>query len=220
MLIGIALVIVFVFQTFVGRVYQIPSESMQETLNGCPGCVGDRIFVDKISYLFSDPEPGDVLVFEGPDSWSENYVSIRSDNPVIRGLQEVGSFIGIVPPDQNDLVKRVIAVGGQEVGGCSPDGDLLVDGEPLAEPYLAHDPTIPQNPANCDFGPVRVPEGNLWMMGDNRSNSADSRVYIGDEHQGSVPEDNVIGKVQAVILPFDRIGLVDDPDIQSVAPTP
>ena len=216
LLIGIALVIVFVFQTFVGRVYQIPSESMQATLHGCPGCVGDRIFVDKISYRFTDPDPGDVVVYEGPDSWNENYVSIRSDNSVLRGLQEVGSFIGIVPPDQNDLVKRIIAVGGQEVGGCSPEGDLLVDGEPLDEPYLEHDPTIPLNPGtNCEFGPVQVPEDHVWVMGDNRNNSADSRVYIGDEFQGTVPKENIIGKVQAVILPFSRISSIDDPDIQA-----
>ena len=73
MLLVMALVLVFVFQTFVGRVYLIPSESMEPTLHGCAGCVGDRIFVDKITYDFSDPEPGDVVVFKGPDSWKAGY---------------------------------------------------------------------------------------------------------------------------------------------------
>lgn len=213
MLVVIALVLVFVFQTFVGRVYQIPSESMEPTLHGCAGCTGDRIFVDKISYRFGEPEPGDVVVFEGPDSWNQAYQSIRSDNPVIRTLQNIGGVIGIVPPDQNDMVKRVIAVGGQTVGGCSSDGRLMVDGQPLDEPYLNADPTIDRNPLNCAFGPVTVPEGNYWVMGDNRNNSADSRFHMGDEFQGTVPGENIIGKVQAIILPFGRIGSVESPDI-------
>lgn len=213
MLIVIALALVFVFQTFVGRVYRIPSESMQPTLYGCAGCTGDRIFVDKITYDFGEPEQGDVVVFKGPDSWNSGYRSIRSDNPVIRTLENAGAVIGVVPPDQNDLVKRVIAVGGQTVGGCSPEGHLLVDGKPLTEPYLHEDPAINRNPLNCAFGPVTVPEGNVWVMGDNRNNSADSRFHMGDEYQGTVPVDNVIGKVRAIILPLNRIGGVDSPDI-------
>lgn len=213
MLIVIALVLVFVFQTFVGRVYRIPSESMQPTLQGCPGCTGDRIFVDKITYRLGEPQQGDVVVFKGPDSWNLGYRSIRSENPVLHALEDIGGVIGIVPPDQNDLVKRVIAVGGQTVGGCSPEGHLLVDGQPLTEPYLHEDPTINRNPLNCAFGPVTVPEGNVWVMGDNRNNSADSRFHMGDEFQGTVPEENIIGKVRAVILPLKRIGGVDSPHI-------
>ena len=213
----IALVLVFVFQTFVGRVYQIPSESMEPTLHGCVGCTGDRIFVDKISYRLGDPKPGDVVVFKGPDSWNEDYESIRSDNPALRTLENVGGVIGIVPPDENDLVKRIIAVGGQTVGGCSPEGALLVDGEPLDEPldepYLREDPAVVRSPLNCAFGPITVPEGNYWVMGDNRNNSKDSRFHMGDEFQGTVPGENIIGKVQAIILPLGRIGSVSSPDI-------
>lgn len=93
---------------------------MEPTLHGCPGgCTGDRIVVEKLSYRFQEPRPGDVIVFKGgPDSWSTGYVSTRSDNVVIRGIQEVGSLVGLVPPDENDLVKRVIAVGGQTVECC------------------------------------------------------------------------------------------------------
>jgi len=214
-LIVIALALVFLFQTFVGRVYQIPSESMEPTLHGCAGCTGDRIFVDKISYRFGDPRPGDVVVFKGPDSWNEGYQSIRSDNPAIRTLQNIGGVIGVVPPDQNDMVKRIVAVGGQTVGGCSPDGALLVDGEPLSEPYLAGGASAGANPLNCAFGPVTVPEGNYWVMGDNRSNSADSRFHMGDEFQGTVPRENIIGKVQAIILPLGRIQMVDSPDVHA-----
>src|SRR5699024_8731456 len=176
---------------------------------------GDRIFVDKISYRLGEPEQGDVVVFEGPDSWNEGYQSIRSDNPVLRTLQNIGGVIGVLPPDQNDLVKRVIAVGGQTVGGCSPEGDLLVDGEPLDEPYLNEPPDPSRDALNCAFGPVTVPEDSYWVMGDNRNNSADSRFHMGDEHQGTVPGANIIGKVQAIILPLDRIGSVSSADIMA-----
>ena len=133
-LIVVALLLSFLLQTFIARVYLIPSESMEPTLHGCPGCTGDRIVVEKISYRFGDPKPGDVVVFRGPESWSEGYSSTRSDNVVVRGLQEVGSLVGVVPPDENDLVKRVIATGGQTVECCDDQGRVLVDGKPLDEP--------------------------------------------------------------------------------------
>lgn len=103
--------------------FLIPSESMEPTLHGCAGCTGDRIVVEKIGYRFGDPEPGDVVVFKGPDSWNTKYVSNRSDNVVVRGIQEVGSWVGLVPPDENDLVKRVIATGGQTVECCDDQAE-------------------------------------------------------------------------------------------------
>ncbi|MDK8759545.1 signal peptidase I [Corynebacterium sp. MSK151] len=220
-IIVIALLISAGVQSFIGRVYVIPSESMQPTLNGCVGCTGDRIWVDKVSYQFSDPKPGDVVVFNGPESWNSNYVSQRSSNPVANSLQTVGSWIGLVAPDENALVKRVIATGGQTVQ-CRPgDPGIMVDGKMTDQDFIktpADKPVVDNlGSEQCGgpyFGPVTVPEGNLWVMGDNRTNSADSRYHMGDELQGTVPLDNVVGKVQAIILPFNRIGGVDDPDIQ------
>ncbi|WP_072687551.1 signal peptidase I [Rhodococcus marinonascens] len=221
-LILVALVLSFVLQTFIARVYLIPSESMEPTLHGCEGCTGDRIVVEKIGYHFGDPQPGDVIVFRGPDSWSQNFESIRSSNTVIRGAQELGSLVGLVPPDENDLVKRVIATGGQTVECCDDQGRILVDGQPLDEPYVVMDfPFVPGS-QTCDtalksarcFGPVTVPGGNLWMMGDNRSNSADSRYHVGDELQGTIPIDNVIGKAVFIVLPPTRMGTISSPDIQ------
>ena len=84
--------------TFVARPYLIPSESMEPTLHGCPGCTGDRIMVDKVTYRFSSPEPGDVIVFKGPPNWNITYKSIRSDNPAVRLVQNALSFVGFVPP--------------------------------------------------------------------------------------------------------------------------
>lgn len=215
MLILIALLISFLVQTFLGRVYRIPSESMEPTLIGCAGCEGDRIIVDKVTYHFTDPRPGDVVVFKGPESWNAGYQSIRSDNPAIKTLQDFGSIVGLVPPDENNLVKRIIAVGGQTVGGCSPEGDLLVDGKPLVEPYLNDPEQSRRNPVNCQFGPVTVPEGNVWVMGDNRSNSADSRFHMNDEFQGTVPEELIVGKVRMVLMPLGRFGTVDSPDLDA-----
>ncbi|MFD1814318.1 signal peptidase I [Rhodococcus gannanensis] len=222
-LIVVALLLSFVLQTFIARVYLIPSESMEPTLHGCPGCTGDRILVEKIGYHFGDPEPGDVVVFKGPDSWNTEFVSTRSSNVVVRGIQEVGSLVGLVPPDENDLVKRVIATGGQTVECCDDQGRVLVDGKPLDEPYVVTDFPFVPGTQTCDtpvrsgrcFGPYTVPEGNLWVMGDNRSNSADSRYHVGDELGGTVPVDNVIGKAVLIVLPPSRWGTIDSPNPQT-----
>ncbi|WP_029111327.1 signal peptidase I [Mycobacterium sp. URHD0025] len=224
---AIALVLYYVTLTFIARPYLIPSESMEPTLHGCAGCVGDRIMVDKVTYRFSKPEPGDVVVFKGPPSWNVGYKSIRSDNTAIRWVQNALSFVGFVPPDENDLVKRVIAVGGQTVQ-CRADSGLTVDGKRLNEPYL--DPaTMMADPGiypclGPEFGPVTVPQDRLWVLGDNRTHSADSRFHCtnltedtrpdarervlctGDPMAGTVPVENVIGKARFIAWPPSRWG--------------
>lgn len=225
-LVTIAVVLYYVVLTFIARPYLIPSESMEPTLHGCHGCVGDRIMVDKVTYRFGDPRPGDVIVFKGPPSWNVGYKSIRSDNAALRWVQNALSVVGFVPPDENDLVKRIIAVGGQTVA-CRADTGLTVDGKPLEEPYLDSE-TMNADPAvypclGSEFGPVAVPEGRLWVMGDNRTHSADSRAHCtstpadaprglictGDPTNGTVPVDNVIGKARFIAWPPSRWGGVD-----------
>jgi len=179
-LVGTAVLLYYVMLTFIARPYLIPSESMEPTLHGCKGCVGDRIMVDKVTYRFDEPEPGDVIVFKGPPNWNVGYKSIRSDNTALRWVQNALSFIGFVPPDENDLVKRVVATGGQTVQ-CRADTGLTVDGRKLTEPYLdpatmMADPVVYPCLGN-EFGPVKVPDGRLWVMGDNRGNSQDSRYF-------------------------------------------
>jgi signal peptidase I len=220
----IAVALYYVMLTWVARPYLIPSESMEPTLHGCSGCVGDRIMVDKLTYQwFGSPHPGDVIVFKGPPSWNYGYKSIRSPNLALRWVQNALSFIGFVPPDENDLVKRVIAVGGQTVQ-CRADTGLTVNGKPLKEPYL-NPATMMADPAvypclGSEFGPVNVPPGRLWVMGDNRTHSADSRAHCtsipadalkgilctGDPTSGTVPVSNVIGKARFIVWPPSRWG--------------
>lgn len=218
--VALTLLFIFIIQTFIGRMYVIPSASMEPTLHGLNGS-GDRVAVEKVSYYFTDPKPGDVVVFKGTDAWNTDYVSNRSDNALVAGLQTVGSWVGLVPPDENDLVKRIVATGGQTVSCQEGDPAVMVDGAPIDQSYTLSPPQYPVNPETgsqaCGgnyFGPVTVPEGHFFMMGDNRTNSLDSRAHMGDELQGTIPEENLRGKVAAVVFPLSRVGGVSSPDIQ------
>ncbi len=224
-LIVVALALSFVIQNFVARVYVIPSQSMEPTLHGCVDCTNDRVLVDKITYRFHEPRQGDVIVFRGPESWDNDFTSNRSSNVVVRGLQQFGSLVGLAPPDERDFIKRVIATGGQTVECCDAEGRVLVDGKPLTEPYVVNDfefvpgvldCTTPVQSARC-FEPVTVPEGNLWVMGDNRSDSADSRYHVADDARGTVPVDNVLGKAWLIVSPLSRWQVIDSPTITSTA---
>jgi len=211
-LVVVALVLTFLIQTFIAKVYVIPSGSMETTLHGCTGCQNDRVLVDKMTYRFSDPEPGDVVVFRGPDGWTSEFTADPPSNVVVRALQGLGSLIGLAPPDEKDFIKRVIAVGGQTVQCCDSRNRVLVDGKPLDEPYIYFLPEA--GTARQDaFGPITVPAGTLWMMGDSRNNSADSRV----PGHGPVPISNVIGHARFIVLPFARIGSIPSPNPQTVA---
>jgi signal peptidase I len=213
MLIVVALLLTFLIQTFLARVYEIPSGSMETTLHGCTGCTNDRVLVDKLSYRFGDPSPGDVIVFRGPTSWEDGeQLAKPSNNVLVRGLQTVGSLVGLAPPDEKDLIKRVIAVGGQTVVCCDSQNRVTVDGKPLNEPYIYYLPEAGP-PVQSEFGPVKVPDGQLWVMGDSRNNSADSRV----PGHGPIPVANVIGKARFVVLPLPRIKSIDDTNPQRVA---
>jgi signal peptidase I len=214
-LIGIALVLTFLIQTFVARVYVIPSGSMEQTLHGCPGCTGDRILVDKLTFDFTDPKPGDVVVFKGPPGWSESEFNVQeSKNVVVRWLRQFGSSVGIGAPPEYDLVKRVIAVGGQTVS-CCDHNRVVVDGRPLNEPYVYWMPGMDLNQA--PFKPVTIPKGDLWVMGDNRNNSDDSRFQAGGGIHGVVPESDVIGVARTIIWPPGRWSGIGETNPQATA---
>lgn len=213
-------VIIALVQAFIGRLYVIPSQSMEPTLHGCPGCTGDRIYVDKIAYKTGEPEPGDVVVFRAPDSWTGGHYTKKSGG-MFSGLQNLGSYIGLTSADETNMVKRIVATGGQTIQCLEGDEGVKVNGKVIDSSYQLQPLTYPVNPHHgsdaCGgdyFGPIQVPEGNYFVMGDNRTNSADSRFHLGDERQGTVPRENIVGKVQAIVLPFNRIGSVEDYHIQ------
>jgi signal peptidase I len=210
LLVVVAIVLTFVIQTFIARIYVIPSASMEQTLHGCDGCANDRVAVDKVTYRFGDPAPGDVVVFKGPPAWLDNDEvgeTQPSSNPLVRGFQDALSLVGLAAPNEKDFVKRVIATGGQTVACCDAANHVLVDGKPITEPYLYYQPGLGDKQAT--FDPVRVPDGQLWVMGDNRNNSADARFH------GPVPVGDVIGKVRVVVLPISRWRTVPSIDPQT-----
>ena len=166
------------------QVFFIPSSSMVPTLS-----VDDRIVVEKVTYRFREPQRGDVIVFAGERS-DRPGASSEDAGAIARMLRALGTATGLVPPDPSDLVKRLIGLPGDEVSVV--DGVLRIDGLPYAEDYLT-------GPPASDFGPVLVPEGTYFFLGDNRRNSADSRGSL-----GFVAQDRVIGRAVAVVWPFDN----------------
>jgi signal peptidase I len=212
-LIAVAVAVAVLIKTFLVQPFYIPSESMETTLHGCDGCSGDRIIVNKPIYDFRDPHPGDIVVFRAPtERWFNEPVPETPTNPILKGVRWFGQLIGVVPPDEHDLVKRVIAVGGQTIQCCDASGNVQVSdhgaGGPwrsLDEPYVSSQPDA----AAVAFGPVTVPNGRLWVMGDNRAHSEDSRWhylndYRNDAVDSTVPTSMVVGKAVIIAWPPSR----------------
>jgi signal peptidase I len=206
----IAFVLALVVKTFFVQAFFIPSGSMEQTLHGCTGCTGDRVLVNKVPYWFGDPEPGEIVVFKGPDTWTPEVSVAEPSNWFSGALLWLGRAVGVAPPSEDDFVKRVIATAGQTVQCCDTEGRVTVDGKALDEPYIFENTPIESRA----FGPVTVPEGRLWVMGDHRSASADSKAHIGDRYGGTIGVDDVIGKAAVIVWPVSRFGLLHAPDIQ------
>ncbi|MBA2323207.1 MAG: signal peptidase I [Pseudonocardiales bacterium] len=165
--------------------YVIPSGSMERTLHGCDGCTDDWVLVDRTAYWFGDPRPGDVVVFVQPPSWRDPEAPTGAARRV-------------------ELVKRVVAVGGQTVSCCDDHNRVVVDGRAIDEPYVYFLPEA--GPANqSPFPEVHVPAHELWVMGDSRNNSADSRP----PGRGPIPIDDVVGQVRWRVLPLLRFGPIE-----------
>ncbi|MFF0159639.1 signal peptidase I [Streptomyces sp. NPDC005263] len=203
-LIGIALVLALLIKTFLVQAFSIPSDSMQNTLQQ-----GDRVLVDKLTPWFgSEPERGEVVVFHDPDNWLAGEPTTDPN-----AVQTFLSWIGLMPSaEEKDLIKRVIGVGGDTVS-CSGSGPLTVNGKALNEASYVYAGNTPCS--NDDQGgqfTVKVPKGYIWVMGDHRQNSRDSRYNQSDSHKGMVPVDDVVGRAVVKAWPINRWGTLPVPD--------
>ncbi|WP_307677552.1 signal peptidase I [Streptomyces sp. V4I2] len=203
-LIGIALVLALLIKTFLVQAFSIPSDSMQNTLQE-----GDRVLVDKLTPWFgSEPERGEVVVFHDPANW-------LAGEPVAdpNAVQTFLSWIGLMPSaEEKDLIKRVIGVGGDTVS-CSGTGPLKVNGKALDEASYVYPGNTPcsQDDQGGQFT-VKVPKGFIWVMGDHRQNSRDSRYNQNDKNKGMVPVDEVVGRAIVKAWPINRWGTLPVPD--------
>lgn len=213
LLITVAVLIALVLKTFLVQAFVIPSGSMEQTIR-----ISDRVLVDKLTPWFgSKPQRGDVVVFEDPGGWLEDEQPKPDNSPaVVKQIKTGLTAIGLLPSaDEQDLIKRVVAVGGDTVKCCDANGKVSVNGVPLTEPYLN-----PGNvPSTIPFE-VRVPAGRIFVMGDHRANSADSRFHLREKDQGTVAEGSVVGRAVVIAWPFDHWTTLEQRQIYASIPDP
>ncbi len=193
-----AVVLSLVIKTFFAQAFFIPSESMEQTL-----MVGDRVMVTKLAPGPFDVHRGDIVVFKDPGGWLTPVADSSTPSPVNSAL----TFIGLLPSDAGEhLIKRVIGVAGDTVECCDEQGRLIVNGVPIDEPYLAAGAV----PSELTFS-ITVPADSVWVMGDNRQRSEDSRFHQGNPGGGSVPVSDIVGVAFVTVWPADRMTLLRNP---------
>jgi signal peptidase I len=212
LLVVIAFGLAFLVRTFLFQAFYIPSSSMEDTLK-----LGDRVLVNRVVYNFGGPERGDVVVFKGPPNWTPEFQA----DPNASFFSKVGAglsdLVGFGKPGEKDFIKRVIGLPGDHVSCCDVKGRIFVNGTPIDEPYVTKNSNkdSPLTPGQCGprrFEEVVVQPGELFVMGDNRFVSQDSRC------RGLVPIDNVIGRAGTIAWPPSRWGGLAQPDPFSQVP--
>jgi signal peptidase I len=188
-----AAVLTLLVKAFVVQVYRIPSASMENTLQ-----IGDRVLVNKLVYHFRGIGRGDIVVFSGQDSWGPD-APPPSGDPLVRLYDAVLSDIGLAS-SQTYYIKRVIGLPGDHVACCT-DGKVTVNGVPLTEGSYIYPGDAPSFKFQATVRP-----GHLWVMGDHRGDSDDSRYHVGNPGGGAVPESEVVGRAFLVIWPLSRVG--------------
>ena len=199
-LIVVALVLALVIKTYAIQPFYIPSASMENTLN-----IGDRLLINKLVYDFRSIHRGDIIVFDGTGSWDFNQPPSNS-NIFSRFFDDVEGIFGI-SHDSSIYVKRVIGIPGDHVKCCDAQGRVMVNGVPLNEQSYLYPGNVP---STVKFS-ITVPAGRLWVMGDHREVSYDSRGHIGDPGGGTIPESGVLGRAFVIIWPPSRWGVLDIP---------
>jgi signal peptidase I len=199
-LIALALIVSLLIKSFLVQFFFIPSGSMENTLQ-----IKDRVAVNRIPFIGNNIERGDVIVFRDPAGWLPD-ASQQSGNRVMSAIRDGLVLVGVIPnPAKQYLVKRVIGVAGDQV--IAKDSVLTINGEETYEPYIF----AGNSPSDTDFN-VTVPEGKVWVMGDHRGASGDSRVHQDDINDGMVPVDKITGKAVAIIWPLNRIDVIASHD--------
>ena len=197
LLLAVALGLAIVIKMFFVQAFYIPSPSMEPQF-----IKNDRILVQKVSYWSGTPERGDIVVFKDPGGWLDSAESRAPGNLLASGLEKIGLY-----PTGGHLVKRVIGVGGDRVVCCDRQGHVTVNGKALNETSYLPKGT---KPSLTRFD-VRIPAHHLWVMGDNRGDSWDSRGHMGDPGGGFVDDDLVVGKVFTLVWPWSRAEFIHTP---------
>ena len=202
-LVVVALVVSLLIKTFLVQFFFIPSGSMENTLQ-----ISDRVAVNKLPFISKNISRGDVVVFRDPNNWLPEAVDYSSNKYVAKAKSALVA-VGVLPnPAKQYLVKRVIGIPGDHIICCTNDEKLSINGVEATEPYIF----AGNKPSDMKFD-VTVPTGKIWVMGDHRGASADSRYHQEDINKGFVPLSKVTGRVVAVIWPFKNITYVPKVDV-------
>ncbi|MEV4253457.1 signal peptidase I [Spirillospora sp. NPDC049652] len=207
-LIAVAVILALTIKAFAVQAFYIPSGSMENTL-----LVGDRVLVNKIVFHTRSVTRGDVIVFKGPPSWQPEVQVSKPGNIFSKAMRWIGTAFGVAPTEK-DYIKRVIGIPGDHVKCCDARGRLTVNGVALNEQaYIYVDPADHQQdkPSESPFD-VTLQDGQLWVMGDHRSNSLDSRAHQDGPENGSIPTKDVIGRAFVKVWPLNRMGTIPIPE--------